>query len=116
MRELPSEIKPEEKSDCKVKKKLKGKNYILKDSFWENEADAERRVRQLINGGFGQANYLWLPCYRSNTLEESFCVYVYSPEKNEEKAQFYLRRFREIAFSENLVLYKPEVLEVEYRE
>lgn len=113
--ELPAEIKPEEeKSNCIVKKKLKGKNYILKDSFWENEADAESRVRQLINDGFGQADYLWLPCYRSNISEESFCVYVFSPEKNEEKARFYLKRFREIAFSEKLVIYKPEILEIEY--
>lgn len=93
--------------------KIEGRQYVVVDQFYAEREKAEQRVAFLRSKGFVHADFLWLPCYRSDAQRQAFCVYAYNPRSSFEKASNNLRRYKGKAEIEGMIIKDPFILELE---
>lgn len=92
---------------------IKGNKYIVKVDLFEREEQAKEKVAALnkLNPGL-VSNYFWLPCYKTPSEKEAFCVYVYPPRSHKTKAINNLTRLKYIGKQSELNFGKAEVWEI----
>lgn len=105
--DIATEIKEEEENEEKPPQTKPAYNdyfeapinyapYVIAESFFKNEAYAQRRVDYLLANGFQRVDYIWTPYYNTDVNKPLFAVLVEGEHTKKQEVlntQAYLRHY-----------------------